>query len=440
MIGESGIRGSVGIFGAVGISGGVGVGATGGGGGTPLPPIRPNSFLKYTFTQSPSQSIIDRVTGVDQVTTTTAGEINAIQSLNGGVITFAANTQAFDVGVGALIEPVAETQIPTNMTLWDDSEGSTVTYNAATKENRWLFDGGNVPHRFFALSGVTDGLDYIMSMLVAKGESQFIQITGSLGFNTFVVNFDLVNGSLNVQSDQSTLIDYAIKDVGDEFYIYVVAECTATTAASGRFIVAKAESLNSERLDPTSDSGAFTVKYPNFIQASEVSSPISSPFSSGNREASKPVISSSSIINSEAVIYDEYINLETFDKPTLLWAISQSVGDQIIGVVDSGNGLGDTLQLVRVDAGGTTLTPLNVTMTQGISYNDRVLTKAYLKSDLFTLVVENKTTGEAQSASDASIAAVLTNLGIIALGDAGTIASTFSRKIIDFEITQYTNP
>ena len=56
-----------------------------------------------------------------------------------------------------------------------------------------------------------------MSLIVDKGESQFMQITGSLGFNTFVVNFDLLNGILNVQADQPTLIDYGIKDLGESF-------------------------------------------------------------------------------------------------------------------------------------------------------------------------------------------------------------------------------
>ena len=182
------------------------------------------------------------------------------------------------------------------------------------------------------------------------------------------------------------------------------------------------------------------MKYPNFVQSSQASSPISAPSGPAQRDASTPTIPSGNLPSSETVVYDEYINLATYDTPRLLWGYADTRTQAAIAVIDSGNGLGDTLQLVRIDGTGTTLTPLSVTMAQGISRNDRVLTKAYLKSDLFTLVVENQTTGETQSASDASIAGTIGGLGPIALGDAGTIASTFSRKIVDFEITDYTNP
>ena len=94
---------------------------------------------------------------------------------------------------GSLGEPEATTQIPTDMSLWDDSTQSLITYNSENKENTWAFTGGSVNHRTFANSSVTAGLDYTLSLFVKKGETQFLQITGSSGFDTaIVVNYDLV--------------------------------------------------------------------------------------------------------------------------------------------------------------------------------------------------------------------------------------------------------
>jgi len=102
MNGEKGITGSVGITGAVGI------GAFGGGGGTPLPPIREDSYLKYTFSQTNlTAAITDRVGGSDQLTTTTGTDVNVEQTLTGDIQTFNPLEQAFDVGVGAFIEPAS---------------------------------------------------------------------------------------------------------------------------------------------------------------------------------------------------------------------------------------------------------------------------------------------------------------------------------------------
>ncbi len=183
---------------------------------------------------------------------------------------------------GDLVEPETTTQIPTDMSLWQDTTNSTVTYNDTTKESRWLFTGGFRSHRVFTSSSVTAGLDYTLSLFVKKGESQFLQITGSNGFNTtIVVNYDLVNGIANDQVGGVTLKDFGLMDLGDYFRVYLTLEATSTSA--GRFILSKSNSLTSPRLPPTADSGAFTVKYPNFVQASYASSPIDAPLAATTR-------------------------------------------------------------------------------------------------------------------------------------------------------------
>jgi hypothetical protein len=70
-----------------------------------------------------------------------------------------------------------------------------------------------------------------------------------------------------------------------------------------------------------------------------------------------------------------------------------------------------------------------------------MLVSSYLKSDLFTLIVENKTTGETQIAQDAGIAGTLiSGYGPMAIGDAGFLVSAFNHKKIDLEVTAYTAP
>jgi hypothetical protein len=185
--------------------------------------------------------------------------------------------------------------------------------------------------------------------------------------------------------------------------------------------------------------GSITLTQPQVEAGTERSSFIQPEGSPAQRDASTPTVPNGNIPTSETVVYDEYINLATYGTARLLWAYADSSSPAAIAVTDSGTG-GDTLQLLRIEDNGTLLAPLAVTLSQPIARNDLVLVSAYLKSDLFTLIVENKTTGETAYNQDASIAGDIGGLGPIALGDAGTIASTFSRKLVDFEVTAYTAP
>ena len=199
-------------------------------------------------------------------------------------------------GSGELDEPSATTQIVTDMSAWDDLTNSTVTYNDTTKENRWLFTGGDVSHRAFTNStAILSGEDYTLSLDVKKGESQFLQITGSSGFDGgIVVNYDLVNGIANDQGTGPTLKDFGLFDLGDYFRVYFTAE-SIDSGLSRRLILSKANSLNTARLQPSSDSGQFTVKYPNFVQASYASSPIDAPLAPATRDSDKAAVPTSDV-------------------------------------------------------------------------------------------------------------------------------------------------
>jgi hypothetical protein len=595
MIGESGIRGSVGIFGSVGISGGVGIGASAGGGGSPLPPIRPDSYLKYTFSQTNLESAItDRVTGTDQLTTTIGTDVNVIQTIDGGVRTFefgenllpasllnwvvdggnATGTPIFtnDSGLGEVAFSIAslgqrsyceDSFFPvvgdnvfslvvigtianplrvrdvfyvngialgdqfwkvngvsvsgTDNITFEDGDVLEVTFNTIDASSSRLvrfglgtLDGNIAAGASIKLtqpmvnSGTERGpfvqpngnpvIDYQQAFDVGVGaliepsavnllpySRDFTQYTknGSAdvedsqlaspfgGFYTRVFNLNTTSDTLvfryfgQTPGEPLSVNLYLAKGSG------TIRIGTGSGAAVGEWVIDLTQiSEQGERVDinhpsvtvvfplVVSGSGsggiligngtASEVKIDQIDQVSGVDNFVGSPIltdgSPKPRDASTPTVPADNIPNSETVVYNEYIHLATYDEPRLLWAYADTRTQAAIGVIDSGNGLGDTLQLIRIDGTGTTLTPLSVTMTQGISRDDRVLTKAYLKSDLFTLVVENQTTGETQSASDASIAGNIGGLGPIVLGDAGAVASTFSRKIIDFEITSYTNP
>ena len=61
----------------------------GGGPNPPIPPIRPDSYLKYTFTQTNlTSAITDRVSGSDILTTSIGTDVNAPQTIDGGIRTF----------------------------------------------------------------------------------------------------------------------------------------------------------------------------------------------------------------------------------------------------------------------------------------------------------------------------------------------------------------
>jgi hypothetical protein len=339
-------------------------------------------------------------------------------------------TQAFDVGVGALIEPSAVNLIPANLVDWLGTGGLTVGSPVFTNETGFgeiscSASGSNdrsyARSSFSALAG-----DSVFSCKVIDCGLVPIQprdLVSEVGVGS-LLNYK-INGSI---VSESTPVLYQQGDILEAVYNFSSSSSTQFRIGLGTSTPNTADGMSIKLTQPQVEAGT---QRSSFIQPNGAPAP---------RDASTPTVPNGNLPNSETVVYDEYINLSTFDIPTLLWAYADTRTQASIGVIDSGNGLGDTLQLVRIDGTGTTLTPLSVTMTQGISRNDRVLTKAYLKSDLFTFVVENQTTGETQSASDASIAGTIGGLGPIALGDAGTVASTFSRKIVDFEITAYTTP
>ena len=254
----------------------------------PTPPIFDGTYAFYPF-------------ATDGNNTVTAGvKINErlgdkiFSNDSGDYVTVGEYETAY-TGSGELDEPrPATTQIVTDMSAWDDLVGSDVTYNDTTKENVWTFTGPG-SSRAFTNSALTQGLDYTLSLDVKKGESQFLQITGSSGFDIgIVVNYDLLNGIANVQGTAGTLKDFGLVDLGDYFRVYFTAEATNSPAV-GRIILCKATSLTSERLPDSPIDGQFTVKYPNLVQASYASSPIDAPLAPATRDSDKAAVPTSDV-------------------------------------------------------------------------------------------------------------------------------------------------
>ena len=263
-----------------------------------------NSGQGFNFTVDPTPPIFNGIYAFYPFATNGNNTVTAGAKINerlgdkifnndsGNLVTVGEYETAY-TGSGELDEPSATTQIVTDMSAWDDLFGSDVVYDDTTKQNVWTFTGPS-PSRAFTNSALTQGLDYTLSLDVKKGESQFLQITGSSGFDLFVVNYDLLNGIYNVQVNEATLKDSGLVDLGDYFRVYLTAE-SINSSPTGRLVLCKATSLTSERLPDSPIDGQFTVKYPNFVQASYASSPIDAPLAPATRDSDKAAVPTSDV-------------------------------------------------------------------------------------------------------------------------------------------------
>jgi len=283
MIKSRAITSYKGIMSRVGITAQIGIGGGGGSSGS----LFDGTYAFYPFATNGNNTVTAGVKINERL-----GD-KIFNNDSGNYVTVGEYETAY-TGSGELDEPSATTQIVTDMSAWDLTQ-SVITYDNVSKENTWTFIGGPVNHRAFYNSAITQGLDYTLSLEVKKGESQFLQITGSAGFDTnIVVNYDLLSGIANDQVSGATLKDFGLIDLGDYFRVYCTIEAFSTSSG-GRLITCKCDSLTDSRLPASSDSGAFTVKYPNFVQASYASSPIDAPLAPATRDSDKAAVPTSDV-------------------------------------------------------------------------------------------------------------------------------------------------
>ena len=92
---------------------------------------------------------------------------------------------------------------------------------------------------------VTSGNDYTYSVFVKYNGTRYVQLTGSTGFGTGHVNFDLENGTITLES---SILDASITKYPNDWYrITLKLSCTLTTTA-GRFLIALINSANAGRV------------------------------------------------------------------------------------------------------------------------------------------------------------------------------------------------
>jgi len=94
-------------------------------------------------------------------------------------------------------------------------------------------------------TSVATGNDYTVSYFIKYQNKQYIQLTGSTGFSTSYVNFDILNGEIVRNLDN---VDARIEDFGNGWYrISLTLEATSTT--SGRILLVGIRAATSFRAE-----------------------------------------------------------------------------------------------------------------------------------------------------------------------------------------------
>ena len=353
--------------------------------------------------------------------------------------------QAFDVGVGALIEPSAVNLLPASLLARDGNPA-------------WTGTGGTISGSSPVFSNDT-GLGEVFIAIVANLQRNYLRSDFSVSQAGAVTLSAIVLEAGSTDIPPSQVILPVGTGVSSSLYIYKVnglavppsdpytfsnddlLEVTLTYLSSAtsqaRFGIGVATGTT------LIDGMSIKLTQPQIEAGTQRSSFIQPNGAPAQRDASTPQVTSAGLADSETVVYNEYINLQQLDDTVrAMWFYGSEVDNAVIGTICLETGEGAQIQMVRVLGDGSVLPVLPVIMEQGINVGDRVLVASYLKADLFTLLVENKTTGETKYAQDAAIAGTIggTGLAPIGLGDLGFIASTFIHKKIDFEVTEYTDP
>ena len=119
-------------------------------------------------------------------------------------------------------------------------------------------------------TSVTSGLDYTVSFYLKYNGNQYVQITGSTGFASYYVNFDLVNGTVTSNPNNRTV---SIEPKDDGYYrISYTDTAVSTQVGTARYVLALINSGTATRLPSfTGDnvSGVF-IKHAMMDQSSEL--------------------------------------------------------------------------------------------------------------------------------------------------------------------------
>jgi len=181
--------------------------------------------------------------GVGTATFTSASTRSYVDRDDGLIKTVSANVARFEAE-GYLVESDGTNLQTKSEELdhsdWTKSELTVSADNAVAPDGNTTMDlmipsANDTAHTFVQLESVTSGTDYVQSVYVNSGGYDFIQITGSTGFASEWVNFDLTDGTVGDSSISTGTT--AIKDMGGGIYRCSLS-LPATSTTTGGMLVA----------------------------------------------------------------------------------------------------------------------------------------------------------------------------------------------------------
>ena len=408
---------------------------SGGGPIPPLPPIRPDSYLKYSFTQEPTQAIIDRVDSSKQLTTTIGTDVNVIQAKTGDIETFSPLSQAFDIGTGAFIEP---------------SEENLVSNSAFAAVTGWAFSQANIVD----IAGKWDDK-------VLQKAARLEKVTGTFVIrinNVPIVDGDVVSVQFFYQADDGLEPQFSVSSFGD--FNFALLGKTYNSSLNYELVGQDSDGKDFYRIygenitlqnSTNNNSGLFknTSTYNDrsflfsglqIVKASSIGSYIETGSAPAQRDASTPQVPATNVPDSRVVVYTQFIaNSEaSSNNPVNIAELQFSNDDIVIGYTYD-----EIPSLVLANSFFVT-TPngsfvIEYTPDQIISKGDEIKINLYINETIVTLEYENITNGEKGLLQNTSVFVDLGVGDIIKLGQTDALSANYM-TLIDFEVTAYTDP
>ena len=139
---------------------------------------------------------------------------------------------------------------------WDFSQGSTVRTPNAGISPEGLINAAKIDQAtnnnacfFMQNTTVTAGYWYTHSIYVKSNGARYIQMTGSTGFNTSRINFDIIDGTVTYSDNYDAFLAYGIEAIGNDGWYRVFVTMVGSQSTSGRIITALIDDANGGRLE-----------------------------------------------------------------------------------------------------------------------------------------------------------------------------------------------
>lgn len=194
--------------------------------------------------------------------------LQTYEDVNGVLQTAATDDPAFNYGAGLaqgiLLEPAGTNNLKhsedvTNA-VWTKTE---VTVGASGNSFNPVMEKvtpstNNIAHFILQNSSITIGVTYTQTFYVKAEGYDFVQITGSAGFESFRFNIDLTDGTLG-NNDPLATSSLDIEDLGGGVYRIAATSTAAATNAAGRMIISPLNADTDARLPAYAGDGTSGV-------------------------------------------------------------------------------------------------------------------------------------------------------------------------------------